>query len=102
MWNVRAEVISVTMISVTMISVTMISVTIRATGTISKSIRQYQSNIKEKHETKDLQKTAIFGTAHTHTAASADVKGQNIFRGRNNITYSTDYKYRRAAKICTL
>jgi len=38
-----------------------------ATGTISKSIRNYVSNIPGKHEVKELQKTAILGTAHTHT-----------------------------------
>jgi hypothetical protein len=40
MWNVKAKVIPVI---------------IRATGTISKSIRQYQSNIEGKHEIKYLQ-----------------------------------------------
>jgi len=35
-----------------------------ATGTISKSIRKYVSNIPGKHEVKELQKTAILGTAH--------------------------------------
>ena len=41
-----------------------ISVIIRATGTISKSFRKYVSNIPVKHEVKELQKTAILGTAH--------------------------------------
>jgi len=36
------------------------------TGTISKSFRKYVSNIKGKHEVKELQKTATLGTAHTH------------------------------------
>ena len=36
-----------------------------ATGTISKSFRKYVSNIPGKHEVKELQKTAILGTAHT-------------------------------------
>jgi len=35
-----------------------------ATGTISKSFRQYLSNIPGKHEIKELQKTAILDTAH--------------------------------------
>ena len=39
------------------------SVIIGATGTISKSFRKYVSNIPEKHEVKELQKTAILGTA---------------------------------------
>ena len=33
-------------------------------GTISKSFRKYVSNIPGKHEVKELQKTAILGTAH--------------------------------------
>jgi hypothetical protein len=36
-----------------------------ATGTISKSFRKYLNNIPRKHEIKELQKTAILGTAHT-------------------------------------
>jgi hypothetical protein len=35
-----------------------------ATGTISKSFRKYLSNVPGKHEVKELQKTAILGTAH--------------------------------------
>jgi len=50
MWNVKTK---------------MIPVIIIATGTISKSFRKYVSNISGKHEVKELQKTAILGTAHT-------------------------------------
>ena len=49
MWNVKTKVIPVI---------------IGATGTISKSFRKYASNISGKHEVKELQKTAILGTAH--------------------------------------
>jgi len=49
MWNVKTKVITVI---------------IRATGTISKSFRKYVNNIPGKHEVKELQKTAILGTAH--------------------------------------
>jgi hypothetical protein len=49
MWNVKAE---------------MIQVIIGATGTISKPLRKYQNNILGKHEIKEMQKTAILGTAH--------------------------------------
>ena len=49
MWNVKAN---------------MILVIIGLTGTISKSLRQFLSNIPGKHEMKELQKTAILGTAH--------------------------------------
>ena len=49
MWNVKTKVLPVI---------------IGATGTISKSFRKYVSNIPGKHEVKELQKTAILGTAH--------------------------------------
>jgi len=49
MWNVKTKVIPVI---------------IGATGTISKSFRKYVSNIPGNHEVKELQKTAILGTAH--------------------------------------
>jgi hypothetical protein len=49
MWNVKARVIPVI---------------IRATGTISKSFTQYVSTLPGNHDVRELQKTAIFGTAH--------------------------------------
>jgi hypothetical protein len=49
MWNVKANTISVI---------------IGATGTISKSFRKYVSNIPGNHDVRELQKTAILGTAH--------------------------------------
>jgi len=49
MWNVKIKVIPVI---------------IGASGTISKSFTKYVSNIPGKHEVKELQKTAILGTAH--------------------------------------
>ena len=49
MWNVKTKVIPVI---------------VGVTGTISKSFRKYVSNIPGKHEVKELQKTAILGTAH--------------------------------------
>jgi hypothetical protein len=45
MWNVKSKVIPVI-------------------GTISKSFTKYVSNIPGNHEVKELQKTAILGTAH--------------------------------------
>ena len=48
-WNVKTKVIPVI---------------IGATGTISKTFRKYVSNIPGNHEVKELQKTAILGTAH--------------------------------------
>jgi len=44
-----------------------------ANGTISKSFRQYLSNILGKHNIKELQKNIHTGHC-THTAESADVK----------------------------
>ena len=49
MWNVKKRVIPVI---------------IGATGTISKSFRKYVSNIPGHHDIRELQKTAILGTAH--------------------------------------
>ena len=49
MWNVETKVIPVI---------------IGVTGTISKTFRKYASNIPGNHEVKELQKTAILGTAH--------------------------------------
>jgi len=48
-WNVKTKVIPVI---------------IGATGTVSKTFRKYVSKIPENHEVKELQKTAILGTAH--------------------------------------
>jgi hypothetical protein len=41
-----------------------IPVIIGATGTVSKPFRKYLSNVLVKHEIKEVQKTAILGTAH--------------------------------------
>ena len=49
MWNVKTKVIPVI---------------IDATWTISKSFRKYVSNIPGNHKVKEVQKTAISGTAH--------------------------------------
>jgi hypothetical protein len=49
MWNVKAKVIPVIT---------------GTTGSVSKSLRQHLSNITGKHEIKELQKTAIMGTAY--------------------------------------
>jgi len=46
------------------IIIVVIIIIIGATGTISESFRKYVSNIPGKHEVKELQKTAILGTAH--------------------------------------
>jgi hypothetical protein len=48
-WNVKEKVISVIT---------------GATGTLSKSLGHYLSNIPGKHEIKELQKTSVLGTSH--------------------------------------
>jgi hypothetical protein len=47
-----------------MLRTKVIPVIIGATGTISKSFRKYLSNIRGKHDFKELQKTDVLGTAH--------------------------------------
>jgi len=49
MWNVKTRVMPLV---------------IGATGTISKSFRKHMSNIPGHHDVKELQKTAVLGTAH--------------------------------------
>jgi hypothetical protein len=49
MWNVETQIISVI---------------VEATGSITKSLTQYRSNIPGQHYVKELQNTAILGTAH--------------------------------------
>jgi hypothetical protein len=51
-------------IIITTIIIIIIIIIIGATGTISKSFRKYVSNIPGNHEARELQKTAILGTAH--------------------------------------
>jgi hypothetical protein len=46
------------------VKTTVITIIIGATGTISKKIKKYVSNTPENHEVRELQKTAIVGTAH--------------------------------------
>jgi hypothetical protein len=50
MWNIKTRVIPV--------------IIIQATGTISKSLRKYVSTIPGNNDVRELQKTAILGTAH--------------------------------------
>ena len=82
MWNVKARVIPVIT---------------GATGTIANSLRRYRSSKPGQHEIKELQKkNNHFGNC-THTVESANVKVQNIFNGRNNITSRTNCKHRISA-----
>ena len=87
MWNVKAKVIPVIT---------------GATGTISISLRQDMCNIPGEHKIKKLQKKNSHIGHCTQTAESVNVKVQNIFNGRNNITCSADCKYRTAASLYTV
>jgi hypothetical protein len=49
MWNVKTRVIPVIIVAI---------------GTISKSFIKYVSTITGNHEVRELQKTAVLGTAH--------------------------------------
>jgi len=51
------------MMMMMMMMMMIIIIIIGMTGTLSKSFRKYVSNIPGKHEVKELQKTAILGTA---------------------------------------
>jgi len=84
MWNVKAKVIPVIT---------------GATETISKSLRQYLSNILGRHKIKEPQNTAILGTAHTKYYCKSK-KTYTYFTG--DITCSTNCKYRTAATLYTL
>ena len=86
MWNVKPKVIPVI---------------IGATGTVSKLFSKYVSNIPGKHEVKELQKTAILGTAHTHTAGSTNVK-YNRFNTRTKYISTMNSNNRTAAKLYSL
>jgi hypothetical protein len=78
MWNVKTRVIPVI---------------IGATGTISKSFRKYESSIPGNHEVRELQKTAILGTAHIlrkvvtqkHSRANAETRDIGTINSNNTI-----------------
>jgi len=82
MWNVKARVIPVI---------------IGWTGTISKSFRKYVSDIPRKHDVKELQKTAILGTAHilrkvlTHKneRANAGTRHRGTINNKDRIAATT-------------
>ena len=85
MWNVKTKVIPVI---------------IGATGTISTSFRKYVSNIPGNHEVKELQKTAILGTAHIlRKVLTRRYDGVNA--GTSNIHTINSY-IRIAATQCSL
>jgi hypothetical protein len=52
------------LLSAAIIIIIIIIIKIGATGTVSKSFRKYVSDIPRNHDVKELQETAILGTAH--------------------------------------
>ena len=71
------------------VKVKVIPVTIGMTGTIE--ISQFLSNIPVKHKLKELKKKKSQIGHSTYTTESANVKEQNIFHGRCNITSGTNF-----------
>jgi len=59
------------------------------------------SNIARENKIKELQTNSHIVHC-TQPAGSADVKVQDIFHGRNNITCSADCKYRTAVTVYTI
>ena len=78
MWNVKTKVIPVI---------------IGTIGTSSKSFRKYVSNIPGNHEVKELQKTAVLGTAHIlwkvltwrYNGANAGASGMSTMNNNTRI-----------------
>jgi hypothetical protein len=65
-YTIRANIIIVIIIIIIINVKTKVTpVIIGATGTISKLFRKYLSSVPGKHDIKELQKTAVLGTAHT-------------------------------------
>ena len=72
MWNVKTKAITLL---------------IGTTRTISKSFRIHPSIMPSKQEIKEMQKEKHIEYC-THTSESTDVKVQNLFKMRNNVTCS--------------
>ena len=63
--------------------------------------RRILNNISGKHEIKELQLTAVLITARILWKVQ-NVKVQNPFHGRNNITCTANCKYRTATTVYTV
>jgi K+ transporter len=68
MWNVETKVIP--------------AVT-RLNGTISRSCRKYLNNVTGKHEIQDIQKTAIFFSAHIREFRKVLMQNQTLYHGKS-------------------
>jgi hypothetical protein len=71
-----------------------------ATGNISKSFIKYLSNIPERHNFKELQKTVILATAHK--LRELLMQKHKIFITGNNTTCTIYCNHRIAATLYTL
>ena len=69
-------------------------------GIISESFRKYVSNIPGKHEVKELQKTAILGTAHT--LRKVLMYKYNRFNTETDYIGTMNSNNRIAATLCSL
>ena len=78
----------------------MISVIIGAAGTITKSFRKCPSYLPGKHETKEIQKTAISGTAHT--LRNVLMQKYSTFNVGNSVLCTMKSNYRIAAILHSL
>jgi hypothetical protein len=78
----------------------MIPVVKGANGTTSKLLRKYLSNISGKHTIKELQKTAILGTALS--LQKVLMQKYRIFKMGNTMACIRNYNYRTAATLYTI
>jgi hypothetical protein len=60
------------------VKIKLIPLVIGATGSNSKSLRKYLSNIPGKHDIRELHKAVLLGTAHTST----NVKLRTVYLGK--------------------
>jgi len=79
-----------------------ITLIIGTNRTISKSFRKYLGIIPGKQEIKEIQQKINHIEYCTRTSESTDVKVQNLFRMRKNVTCSKNCKYRTVASLYTL
>jgi len=74
----------------------------RASGIISRSFREYLNNIAGQHEIKELQKTVLLGTAHTHIGNSKCRRTKHLIDMGNTITCAINCNYRTAVILYAL
>jgi len=82
------------------VKIELIPVVTGANGTMSNSLRKYLSNISGKHTIKELQKTAILGTALI--LEKVLMQKYRTFNMGNTVTCIRNYIYRTAATLYTI